>query len=56
MSLHVVFEFMVKELGGFLVFSQTLGMLSTTANALECAQAAHFKRGQGGMSWFKKRV
>jgi hypothetical protein len=44
-SLHVVFGFTVKELGGFLVFSQTLGMLSTTGDATKSAQATHFKRG-----------
>jgi hypothetical protein len=40
---------MVHELEDGKDFSQTLGMLSTTSIAAESAQAAHDKRGQGGM-------
>jgi hypothetical protein len=37
--LYIVFGFTVCELGDFLVFSQTLGMLSAIGNATKFAQA-----------------
>jgi hypothetical protein len=46
---------MVKELRGFLVFSQSWGSLSTSSSAAESAQAALSNRGQGWADWFKKK-
>jgi hypothetical protein len=46
-SLHIKFGFTVYELGGFLVFSQTSGMLSASGIEVEAAQLARLKRGQG---------
>ena len=46
--MHIVFGLTVFVLGGFLVFSQTLGMLSANGSEPEGVQPAHFLTGQGG--------
>jgi hypothetical protein len=40
--MHIVFGLMVFVLGGFWVFSQTLGMLSAIGSEPEGAQPAYF--------------
>jgi hypothetical protein len=48
---HAGFGFMVEELQGFLDFSLSSGMLSTSSHAAEPAQTAHLNMGQGGAGW-----